>query len=311
MSNNHNSAKFAFFYVLSLVALIFVAISTGNIIFQLVNKYIVDIVNQYSGAYTNEAIKFSISALIVATPIYFIVTRYIYKSLYKGELNKDAGVRRWLSYLILLVTVIVILGVLIATINSLLDGELTTKFILKALTAVIISGIIFSFYLYDMKREKVQGVKDKILQIYFWLGLIIIIGVFITSLFIVESPNEARNRKIDGQVVQNFQEIDNALDDYYYNNAELPESLYILQGEYGYLSDADLRHPETREVYGYNIVSDRKYELCSDFLTVSKEDDSKYGVVYNNWEHEAGYQCVKNMVPARINQNSDRVDLHD
>ncbi len=35
--SNHNSAKYAFFYMLSLVALVFVALSTGMIIFQIIN----------------------------------------------------------------------------------------------------------------------------------------------------------------------------------------------------------------------------------------------------------------------------------
>ena len=287
--SNHNSAKYAFFYMLSLVALVFVALSTGMIIFQIINKYIVDIIQQYSGSYSPEAMKFAISAIIVATPIYFVTTRYIYKSLYKGELNKDAGVRRWLGYLILLVTIIVMIGWLIAIINNLLDGELTSKFILKALTAIVISGSIFSFYFYDMRREKVQGRQDNVLKTYFVAALVIIIAVFVTSLFIVESPLEARNRKTDQQVINDFHNIDGLIYNYYKEYEKLPASLNVLQDEYPHLDNEDIEHPASGQEYEYNILEDNKYELCADFLTSSESFDERrgYSIAYNNWEHEA------------------------
>ena len=287
--SNHNSAKYAFFYMLSLVALVFVALSTGMIIFQIINKYIVDIIQQYSGSYSPEAMKFAISAIIVATPIYFVTTRYIYKSLYKGELNKDAGVRRWLGYLILLVTIIVMIGWLIAIINNLLDGELTSKFILKALTAIVISGSIFSFYFYDMRREKVQGRQDNVLKTYFVAALVIIIAVFVTSLFIVESPLEARNRKSDQQVINDFHNIDGLIYNYYKEYEKLPASLNVLQDEYPHLDNEDIEHPASGQEYEYNILEDNKYELCADFLTSSESFDERrgYSIAYNNWEHEA------------------------
>ena len=311
--SNHNSAKFAFFYVLSLVALIFVALSTGNIIFQVINKYIVDVVDQYRGVYINESMKFAISAIIVATPIYFIVTRYIYKSLYKGELNKDAGVRRWLSYLILLVTVVVVLGYLIAIINSLLGGELTIKFVLKALTAIIISGIIFSFYFYDMRREQVQGVKDKVLKIYFWGSLIIILAAFVTSLFIVESPLEARNRKTDQQVINDFHNIDGLVYSYYKEYEKLPDSLNILQDEYDYLDNEDIEHPVSGQEYDYNILEDNKYELCAEFLTTSEELNSRLDYIADPsvWEHEAGYYCINKKVSSVYDPKGERMPVYE
>jgi len=233
--------------------------------------------------------KFAISAIIVATPIYFVTTRYIYKSLYKGELNKDAGVRRWLGYLILLVTIIVMIGWLIAIINNLLDGELTSKFILKALTAIVISGSIFSFYFYDMRREKVQGRQDNVLKTYFVAALVIIIAVFVTSLFIVESPLEARNRKTDQQVINDFHNIDGLIYNYYKEYEKLPASLNVLQDEYPHLDNEDIEHPASGQEYEYNILEDNKYELCADFLTSSESFDERrgYSIAYNNWEHEA------------------------
>ena len=71
MNSNNNGAKFAFFYLLSLVALIFMALSTGMIVFQIINKNLVDIINQYQGRFSDDALKFAISALIIPLPVIF------------------------------------------------------------------------------------------------------------------------------------------------------------------------------------------------------------------------------------------------
>ena len=280
------------------------------IIFQIINKYIVDIIQQYSGSYSPEAMKFAISAIIVATPIYFITTRYIYKSLYKGELAKDAGVRRWLGYLILLITIIVMIGWLIGIINNLLDGELTSKFILKALTAIVISGAIFSFYFYDMRREKVQGHKDNILKTYFFTALIIIIAVFVSSLFIVESPLESRNRKIDNQIINDWHQIDGLIHNYYQEYDKLPASLNILQDEYEYLSNEDIEHPVSNQEYEYNILEDKKYELCANFLADNSGLDQR-DYYDEKWEHEAGYQCLSQKVTANLDPGAKPIRIYE
>jgi len=64
------------------------------------------------------------------------------------EAEKESGIRKWLTYFILLVSAVVMIGWLIGTISSFLNGELSLKFILKSLTSILISALIFSFYLY-------------------------------------------------------------------------------------------------------------------------------------------------------------------
>lgn len=291
-NSNNNSAKFAFFYLLSLVALIFMAVSVGMIIFQIINKTLVDAINQYRGRYSVEALKFAISALIISAPIFYATARQIYKNLFSGGLDKDSPVRKWLTYFILLVSSVIMLGWLIGTINSFLDGELTTKFILKALTAIGLAAAIFSFYFYDIKREEVVGRKDKIIKIYFYGSLAVVVAVFISALFFVESPRETRDRKLDQAILNNFQKIDNDINRYYNEYNKLPKSLGELKSEYNYLIDRDLEHPATGEKFEYKIVGDNKYELCTTFRTSNKDDEKEKYMYYEGWLHDAGYQCL-------------------
>lgn len=298
MENTTNqAAKYAFFYMLSLVALIFMALSTGMIIFQIINKSLIDVLEQFRGRFSPDQLKFAISALIIATPIYFITMRQIYKSLVSGALAKDAGVRRWLTYFILFVSSVVMLGWLIATINSFLDGELTTKFILKSITAIGIAASIFTFYLYDIRREEVKGKKDKTISLYFYGSLAVIIAVFTVSLFFVESPTETRNRKFDNAILNKFSQIDSAISDYYFDNKTMPESLGVLEQEFNYISEEDLVDPATREQFKYQVLEEKKYELCATFRTSSKDDETmRDEYLKERWPHEAGEQCIAQRV---------------
>lgn len=293
MSSKNEQAKFAFFYMLSLVALLFMSLSSGMIIFQIINKYVVDILHNYND-FSMEQLKFAISAIIISTPIYYFTTRQILRNLHEGKLDKDSGIRKWLTYFILLVSSVVMIGWMIGIINSFLDGELTMKFILKAVTAIAIAGIVFSYYLYDIRREDVEK-RSKIIMIYFFTSLVLILAVFITSLFIVESPRETRNRKIDNLILEDFTEIDRAVNDYYREFNELPEDLDIIQEEFNYINSDDLEDSIHNKRYEYKVTGDRSYEICASFLTSNIKDGSIYQYNYygEEWEHESGYQCIK------------------
>jgi type II secretory pathway pseudopilin PulG len=296
MEPKGNTAKFAFFYMLSLVALIFMALSTGMIIFQIINKNIPDILNIYQGAFSSAQLKFAISALIISAPIFYICMRQIYSNLKSGELEKDSGIRKWLTYFILFVSSVVMIGWLITTVNTFLDGDLTIKFILKALTALLISAAVFSFYFYDIKRADVQA-GNKIIRIYFYSSLIIILVAFVASLFAVESPTQTRARKYDNLILNNFNNIDSAINSYYREYGKIPKGLDELKSEYSYIGDNSVKDPEKKSEFGYRVVDENAYELCAEFKISNKNDDSADDSYYKDrWLHEAGYQCLQQKV---------------
>ncbi len=293
----NSSAKFSFYYLLSLVALLFTSISVGIVIFQTINKYVTDVLNQYSGTFSQDALKFAISALIIAAPIFFVTTRLIYKSLVNGNLDKDSAVRRWLTYFVLLVSAVVMIVWLITTINSYLNGELTLKAILKTITVLAIAASIFSYYLYDIKREVVTDKKDKIVLAYFYATLVVVIGVFIWSLFIAESPTATRNRIMDNNVLNNFDTINNAIYDYYYKYKKLPDDLETLKNTQVYLTNSNLQDPATKVRFDYKIKNGNEYELCATFKASNKnQTDMSYVYLKDRWPHDAGYQCISQKV---------------
>lgn len=293
----NNSPKYAFLYLLSLFTLLFVAISVGMVIFQIINKYIFDALESYNFQYNQELLKFAISALIITAPIFFFTMRQIYKSLTSGVLSKDSGVRKWLSYFVLLVSAIVMIFWIITTVNQFLSGELGVKAGLKTLTVLAIAASIFSFYLYDIRRKEVVSVKDKVINIYFYVSLTVVIATFVFSLFIVESPTATRNRLLDEAILNNFSSVDSALNSYYAQYGKLPAVLDELSKVDKYLISSNLVDASTNKQFEYKIKGDKTYELCATFKASNKNQQSSTNKYLNErWPHDAGYQCVSQQI---------------
>jgi len=297
MTNKQN-AKYAFYYLLSLVALIFTTVSVGMIVYSIIDKTVPDALNTYISNYDGQ-LKFAISALIIATPIFYILSGLIFKGLRKEEMEKDSGVRRWLTYLILLVSSLIILGVFIGVINNFLSGELTSRFILKAITIFILSAGVFSFYFYDIKREDLVR-KDLVVRLFFFISLALVLIAFIAAFFFVESPKTARARRLDQILTNNISGLESSVNTYYDKNKKLPENIEALKAEKNiYLDAASLTDPETRQAIVYQKLNDKEFQLCATFRLDSAQEnnDRTMGAVsYPSYKgdksHAAGYQCI-------------------
>ncbi|MEI6528911.1 MAG: DUF5671 domain-containing protein [Candidatus Falkowbacteria bacterium] len=297
MTNNHN-AKYAFYYLLSLVALIFTTVSVGMIAYSIIDKTVPDALNSYISNYDGQ-LKFAISALIIATPIFYIISSLIFKGLRKQELEKDSGVRRWLTYLIILVSSLIILGVFIGMINSLLSGELTSRFVLKAITIFVLAAGVFSFYFYDIKREDLVR-KDIVVRLFFYISLALVIIAFIAAFFFVESPKTARARRLDQIVINNISGLESSVNTYYEKNKRLPESIDELKADKNiYLDLNTLTDPDTKQPIIYQKFSEKDFQFCATFRLDSAQTNNdrmpvavSYPTYPGDKSHGAGYQCL-------------------
>ncbi len=291
--SNHSNAKYAFYYLLSLAALIFVAISVGLIVFGIIDKSIADVLVNY-GTSDDGALKFAISALLIATPIFYVTVHLINRGLKKGELDKESGIRRWLTYFILLVSSLVLLGVFIGVINNFLSGELTASFILKALAMFVISGTIFAYYFYEVKREKFSG-KIIVLRIFFYASLALVLAAFISAWFFIESPTVARNRRLDQNVISNMGVIESAVNTYWNNHGILPDTLAQVKAEPGvFLSENSLIDPANKQPIEYHKTATSTFEFCATFRT-DNHVENQYASP-DAKVHAIGHQCVSGTI---------------
>jgi hypothetical protein len=137
------SAREAFMYLVLFTTLYVSAINLGNLIFQFINRIFPDPSVSLAGfgGYTRDAIRWSVSSIIVAFPIF----------LYVSHASK---VRKWLTYITLFIAAGVIIGDLTIVVFNFLGGELTTRFLLKGLTVGTIAGAIFGYYLWDLRQDE-------------------------------------------------------------------------------------------------------------------------------------------------------------
>jgi hypothetical protein len=290
-----NNAKYAFYYLLSLVALVFVAINSGIVIFQIINKMIPDGLNNYTDSVNQEMLRFAIASLVFATPVFYWMNQLIRRGLSKGEINLTDAIRRWLTYFIIFVSSVVMLVWLITTMNSFLNGELTLKVILKTVTILIISGSIFGYYFYDIRQTAVKA-KDLIANIFCYGSLVLVLVVFVAGLFFMDKPSMVRDQRHDQTVINNFSQIDSAINQYYQVNKKLPGALSELQSASGiYIRQEDLVDPLTKTAYDYKLTADTTYQLCADFKLATDKDDNR-SYAEPKWDHQAGYQCLTSVV---------------
>lgn len=287
---NHN-AKYAFYYLLSLAALIFTALSVGMVVFGIIDKTVADALNYNNYSGVDGQLKFAISALFIAAPVYYLISRLINRGLHKKELNLDSPLRRWLTYFIILVSSVTILGVFIGVINNFLSGELTVRFILKAVTMLIIAASVFSFYFYDIKRKEIKT-KDLFMRLFTYISAALVLAAFVAAWFFVESPQVARAKRLDLIVVNNIYQLENAVNSYYSEYGNLPSSLDEIKNSDIYFDPKSALDPETKQAIEYTTADNKRFAFCATFRAASDNaaDSMSYGP--GNKEHGAGYVCL-------------------
>ena len=98
--------------------------------------------------------RLSIASLIVAFPLFLLVAIRLERLLRQDPSQRNSAIRRWLTYLTLVATAFIIAGDLIYALYSLLSGELTLRFLLKALTIGAIAGSLFWYYLQSLRADE-------------------------------------------------------------------------------------------------------------------------------------------------------------
>jgi hypothetical protein len=150
-------AREAFVYLVLFTTLYVSAFNLGGLLFQLIERAFPDpaIDPVLALARSREAIRWSISLLVVAFPVFVFVSWRNEQALRQDPNRRLSKVRRWLTYLTLFVAAGVLVGDVTAVVYNLLGGELTTRFALKVLTVGAIAGAVFGYFRRDLRKEEV------------------------------------------------------------------------------------------------------------------------------------------------------------
>jgi hypothetical protein len=148
------SAREAFLYLVLFSTLYLSAYNLGSLLFDFINRAFPDPAVQEYGRSAEDSIRWSAASLIIAFPVFLLVSRYIGRELIRKPVKRLSTIRRWLTYLTLFIAAGFLIGDLITLVYNLLGGELTVRFVLKVITVAVIAGTVFGYYLWDLRREE-------------------------------------------------------------------------------------------------------------------------------------------------------------
>ncbi|MCA9359207.1 hypothetical protein KC926_03310 [Candidatus Kaiserbacteria bacterium] len=247
------------------------------------------------------SVRIGIAIVVVFFPTYIYLTRIVNQNRRQNSDNHYLSLTKWLIYLSLVVGGAVLLGDLVAVMISFLEGDITQRFVLKALAVLVVIGGAFYYYAKDAKGYWVQNEKQSI--IFATLMSVIVLTSVIVGFMQIPTPTEYRSQKLDQTQLNDLQSIQWRIEEHIATNGNLPENLEALyQNQSQVLPTA----PENRDEYSYE-VTETGFELCATF-SKSSEQDSYYSRPYtkefetptiinpDNWNYAEGRYCFERVV---------------
>lgn len=295
-SKNNNAQDF-FLYLLTFLSLSFLAFGSGSILFQAVGKFLPD---QIGSTFDQGGVRFGIAAILIAGPIFLLISKFINKRIVSGETSLESGVRKWLTYIVLFFAAATVIGDLITLILNFLGGETTVQFLLKVLIILAIAGGIFAYYFWDMRKAQIEQAASKINKNSALALLVFLVVVFVGAFFLIDSPAVARLKRIDSQTISDAQSVDSSIRNFFTQAGKLPQTLDDLEktGFTPYLQSANKIE--------YSVTGENAYQLCASFERSDVEDkDTTFGVQGSaEWRHQAGKICFQRIA---LDENSNKI----
>lgn len=302
-----NLPRDVFLHLLAIATLYWSAVSFVTLMWQYVNYFFPDILNRYYNYFVfTGPIRFAVASLIIVFPVFMLISWYLNKIYTREAQVRESKIRKWLIYFTLFIASLVIIGDLITVINFFLGGEITIRFILKALSVFLVAGVVFGYYLDDVRRET----PTKLAKYFVWGTSAVVLIAVVGAFFIVGSPATARLMQHDQQKIMDLQEIQSRIVYYWQSKEMLPASLSDLTDPIaGFVVPTD---SQTGESYEYTIIdaTNLSFELCAMF---NKEGQDQYAQVrpvsgpsvptkgaIENWQHPAGHYCFERTIDKEL-----------
>lgn len=148
--DSSGNARDAFLYLLNFITLGFWTVALWQIWDTLVTRWFPDALG-YERVSLREDIAWQVAMIVVAFPIFAFVHAMIQRELVRRPELYYSPIRRWLTYVALVIAAITILCDAAITIANLIVGHLTTHFLLDTAGLMLLGGGIFAYYLATME----------------------------------------------------------------------------------------------------------------------------------------------------------------
>ena len=175
--------------------------------------------------------------------------------------RNELWVRRWLIVLTIFVAGLTVAGDLVALINYFLGGDLTTRFLLKVAVVLLIAAGVLMHFVADMKGYW-KEFPEKARMVGWGAGALLLCTI-IAGFFIMGTPGQVRLYRFDDQKVQDLQNIQYQVVNYWQQKEKLPGTLAEMNDSLsGNVIPTD---PQSNEPYKYTVKGKMSFELCGTF----------------------------------------------
>ncbi|HAS80898.1 MAG: hypothetical protein UR25_C0004G0004 [Candidatus Nomurabacteria bacterium GW2011_GWE1_32_28] len=329
METNKPKLNIGFFFLCLglLITLVTSVVSFLSLVFGTLNKKFPDILNsiyQYGySTYDYESIRSSLATLIIFFPIFFVIS-YFWRKFTEGEMGYfDEIIRKWVTYIILFLSSIVMAIDLVVLVRYFISGETTIRFIYKVLSVFLVAILIGVYHYILIKTPKE---KHKVSSIIFgFISIVLVIASIFYSFVIMGSPKTQRLFRLDDKRINDLQSIQWQVINYWQQKEKLPEKLIDLSNPmtgYSLPVDPEFQNGST---YEYFVKDKLSFEICATFvmpmpqgwresgayyggvtpISVYEKDisTSSYpykGGVNESWNHEVGRTCFERIIDEDI-----------
>jgi hypothetical protein len=274
-------ARDAFSYVLAFIALGAWTVAVGHLFFVLIDRWLPSGLDAVPAESIRYDVAGELATIIVAFPVFVLVSRAIAQGLARRPESADSGVRAWLTYCALVVASIVLIGDCVWFLASFLQGDLTGRFVLKSCVVVLLAGGVFWYYLSTVRAEAVDVRWNRAFGA---AACVAVAAALVLGFFDIGSPQHARAVAADERRLSDLRAIANAI---HASRGGAPATRRIALPRS--LNDVHVetyaRDPETDAPYAYAPGAGAGYRLCATFQT---EDRSAAAAPLG---HPAGAHC--------------------
>ncbi len=277
-----------------------------SLLFEYINRSFPDPLAGYADPYASGA-HVSMASLIVLVPLFFVLMHLVRESIRREPEKEHIWVRRWAIVLTLFISAAIVTVDLIVLLTTFLGGELTLRFLLKVATVLLVGIGIFLHFLavrwgYWIKHPK----HSRIVAVAtIALTILTIAGGF----YILGTPSDIRMLRMDREKLEDLQQLQWQIVEYYRSKEELPRALSALSNSLtGYTVPTD---PQSGEQYRYEVTGELSFTLCAVFNRdmPDTQGQGSYPMrdmaypstgIEENWEYKKGETCYTRTIDPEL-----------
>jgi hypothetical protein len=279
-------------------------LALGCLAFSLIDRWFADpLFRRYGETFSTHTVTTSLAAMMVAFPLYLLVSRVVLREAAADPDKLDSGIRKWLTYMALVIAASVFMGDLITALAYLLRGELTSRFLARSLVVLVLSSGVFWYYFGGLRKMETAAdrfTRDRVMAV---ASAVVVVVMILLGFIQLGAPSAQRKLVADSQRVQRLFSLSSAIRNYWHAHAsQLPASLAEVPGTY--------IDPLTHDTFEYHPAAGSQYQLCAVFAAPSQQDFDNQSprVDPNAWTHPAGRFCFlldASAFPQRPSYNYD------